>query len=443
MAAPDEVIKRLYNAFDPFRPLPAGDRAYVDCQSVRGDLDVRQEIGSQILLSDAMTCYLYGGHRGAGKSTELKRLKQYLEENKCFVVYFEADEDDVDPEDAQYTDILLASTRHLLEDLSDADPTPLLSWLRERWQGLQDLAQTEIKFENLSVQEQIGQFSKLTANIRAVPTLRSQIRNQVNPHTVTLLEALNTFIKDAKNKLPYLKEQLVVIADNLDRIVSVAQDDGRTNHEDIYVDRAEQLKALDCHTVYTVPISLLYSERASDLREIYTDTDVLPMIMVQTPNGELYEPGFAKLKDVIYKRVEPFVEGLSLENGVFDSAETLERLCIFSGGHVRNLMLLMRSAISYAGALPLTKRAVQRAITQSRDTYRRTVQGDQWKVLAQVARTHQITNDAQHRALLFNRCLLEYREETEDGEILPWYDVHPLIRGIDQFKQAYGNATPT
>jgi hypothetical protein len=43
---------------------------------------------------------LYAGHRGTGKSTELLRLKKYLEERKCHVVYFAADEGDIDPEDA-------------------------------------------------------------------------------------------------------------------------------------------------------------------------------------------------------------------------------------------------------------------------------------------------------------------------------------------------------
>ncbi|WP_353736013.1 MULTISPECIES: hypothetical protein [unclassified Okeania] len=46
-----------------------------------------------------MTCQLYAGHRGAGKSTELLRLKQYLESQKIFVVYFAADEQDIDAED--------------------------------------------------------------------------------------------------------------------------------------------------------------------------------------------------------------------------------------------------------------------------------------------------------------------------------------------------------
>ncbi|WP_442937280.1 hypothetical protein [Nostoc sp.] len=134
------TLKKIYNAFDPFRPLPAGDPAYVDCQEVRGDNDILVEVGREILLSDRKTCQLYAGHRGAGKSTELLRLQKYLNEQGCFVVYFAADEQDIEPEDAQYTDILLGCTRRLLEALKDnANPEPLVSWLKSRWDDLKDL----------------------------------------------------------------------------------------------------------------------------------------------------------------------------------------------------------------------------------------------------------------------------------------------------------------
>ncbi|MEH2396192.1 hypothetical protein [Nostoc sp.] len=43
------LLKRIYNVFDPFRPLPAGDPKYVDCQAVRGDGDILVEIGREIL----------------------------------------------------------------------------------------------------------------------------------------------------------------------------------------------------------------------------------------------------------------------------------------------------------------------------------------------------------------------------------------------------------
>jgi hypothetical protein len=137
----------------------------------------------------------------------------------------------------QYTDILLACTRHLLEELSSfADPAPVVGWLGDRWQDLKDLALTEIDFADLKVGGQITQFAKLTASIRAIPSQRQKIREKVNPHTITLLKSLNDFIKDAKRKLPEGKSQLVVIADNLDRIAPIPQDNGRTNHDEIFLD---------------------------------------------------------------------------------------------------------------------------------------------------------------------------------------------------------------
>ncbi|BAZ79856.1 hypothetical protein NIES73_11020 [Sphaerospermopsis kisseleviana NIES-73] len=176
-----ELLKNLYNAFNPFQPLPAGDPNYVDCQDVRGEADILEELGNRIQLANQNTCQLYSGHRGAGKSTELLRLKEYLEARQCYVVYFAADEEDIDSEDAQYTDILLACTRRLLKDLrAIGNPQPVLNWLKDRWQDLKDLALTEIHIEDMNVEMQISQFSKLTANLRAVPALRQQIRENAN-----------------------------------------------------------------------------------------------------------------------------------------------------------------------------------------------------------------------------------------------------------------------
>ncbi|NMG17951.1 AAA family ATPase [Brasilonema bromeliae] len=431
-----ELLTNLYNAFNPFEPLPAGDPKYVDCQDVRGDVDILQEFGNRIQRADRKTCQLYSGHRGAGKSTELLRLKQYLENRKFYVVYFAADEEDIDSEDAQYTDILLACTRRLLKDLQQfGDASPVLNWLKERWQELKDLAQTPIEFENLKLEAQIAQFAKLTANLRAVPELRQQIRRKIDPHTVTLIKVLNEFLADAKSKLPNGYTQLAVIVDNLDRMVLV-KDGENTNHEEIFLDRSEQLKALDCHLIYTAPISMLYSKRATDIRDIYGECLILPMIMVKTHKGEVYEPGLKKVKEVIRKRVRQIEQELPLENGIFDSQQTLERLCLMSGGHVRNLLLLTQNAIGRTEELPISEKAVRRAITQARDDYHRAVENHQWCLLAEVSRSKRIVNDDQYRSLMYNRCLLEYRYLDDDGEMQRWYDIHPLIQGISEFKEA-------
>jgi hypothetical protein len=438
----EKFLTNLYNAFDPFDPLPAGDPQYVDCREVRGDGDIIEDLGKKIKLSQRMTCQLYAGHRGAGKSTELLRLREYLKNQGCFVVYFVADEQDINPEDTEYTDILLACTRHLLEYLRNANSKPLRDWMRDRWKDLKDLALTEVSFETLSLELQIAQFAKLTANVRTVPSLRQKIRDKINPHTTTLIEALNEFIGDAKKNLPDKSSQLAVIADNLDRIVPFSQDGKRSNLDEIFLDRTEQLKALDCHVIYTIPISMVYSNRATELINNYNDPQVLPMIMVQNPDGSTNEAGLAKIKELIEKRVKQVNPNQSLETGLFDSRETLERLCLMSGGHVRNLLLMMQEAITRTEDLPITAKAAQRAITQARDVYRRTPEEGEWQILAKVSQTQRILNDEQHRNLLFSRCILEYRYYDEEGEMQPWYDVHPLIKAIKQFKDSLAQLQP-
>ena len=438
----EKLLTNLYNAFDPFYPLPAGDPQYVDCREVRGDGDIIEDLGKKIKLSQRKTCQLYAGHRGAGKSTELRRLEEYLQNQGCFVVYFAADEQDINPEDTEYTDILLACTRHLLESLRKANSKPLRDWMRDRWEDLKDLALTEVSFETLSLESQIAQFAKLTANVRTVPSLRQKIRDKINPHTTTLMDALNEFIVDAKKNLPDKSSQLAVIADNLDRIVPFSQDGKRSNLDEIFLDRTEQLKALDCHVIYTIPISMVYSNRATELINNYNDPQVLPMIMVQNPDGSTNEAGLAKIKELIEKRVKQVNPNQSLETGLFDSQETLERLCLMSGGHVRNLLLMMQEAITRTEDLPITAKAAQRAITQARDVYRRTPEEGEWQILAKVSQTQRILNDEQHRNLLFSRCILEYRYYDEEGEMQPWYDVHPLIKGIKQFKDSLAQLQP-
>lgn len=435
-AVSEELLIQIYNAFDPKRPLEPDSPFYVTCHDVRGQENIINEVGRNIVLSNEPTYQLYTGHRGGGKSTELRRLRRYLENNQRKVVYFEAT-DDVDEIDVQYTDILLSCTRHLIEALkAEADPGPLLNWLRSRWQSLKDLALTEVEFEQLQLDGQIAQFAKLTATLRQVPSTRQKIRDQVDIHSVSLIEALNEFIAEAQRHLQ--AQELVIIADNLDRIGLMPRDNGKTNHDEIFLDHSSQMCKLACNVIYTVPISLVYSNRASQLRDNYGNCHVLPMVMVRLQNGTVHPPGLATMKQLIQQRVGEFTDK-ALVPEVFENDTVLETLCLISGGHMRELMQLVQTALNWTDQLPIRRQALLRAIAKGRDDYRNAVDEADWDKLAEVAQTKRIPNEDDYRGLLFNRCVLEYRtvEETEDDfRVVPWHDVHPLIRQLEPFKQA-------
>ena len=328
------------------------------------------------------------------------------------MVYFAANEEDIEPEDISYTDILLACTRHLVESLKESNPEPLLNWLREQWNSLNELATTPIEFESLAIEAQISQFAKLTANLRAVPSTRQKIRDLIDTQTVSLLKALNEFITESKHNS---NQKLVILVDNLDRIVPIIRDEhsGNTNHDEIFIDRAEQMTKLVCHVVYTILISMIYSNKATQLESHYTSVDVLPMITVQQRGTrELNEYGVKTLKELIIKRIKKAVPDFSvatLIGEIFESEQVLNDLCIQSGGHIRNVMQLMKFSLKRSNNLPITSKALRRTVAEMGETYRRMIFESQWSMLAKVYLLQKIFDDEQYRKLLFNRCILCYR----------------------------------
>ncbi|NEQ96074.1 MAG: ATP-binding protein [Cyanothece sp. SIO2G6] len=431
----EDLLVQIYNAFDPKRPLEPDSPFYVDCHAVRGQENIIKEVGRSIVLANEPIYQLYTGHRGVGKSTELRRLRRYLEQNDRKVIYFEAT-DDIDEIDVQYTDILLSCTRHLLEDLWHyADPKPLVNWLRSGWEYSTDLASAKIDFSGLRQAEQISMFTKLTALLRQAPSIRQKIRDQLDLQMESLIKTLNYFIVEAQQSSG---KELVLIIDNLDRIGLVSYGNDKTNHDRIFLDHSMELGQLACNVIYTVPISLVYSNRASQLRAIYGNCSVLPMVMVRSPNGTIHQPGLDKMKQLVQQRVGQFTDK-ALVPEVFESNAVLESLCLASGGHMRELMQLVQTALNWTEQLPIQRQAMLRAVAKGRDDYRNAVDEVDWERLAAVAQTKRIPNEDDYRGLLFNRCVLEYRmmEETEDDfRAVLWHDVHPLIQKLEPFQRA-------
>jgi hypothetical protein len=446
----EELMTEIYNVFDPFDPPPK--EAYVDCKAVRGDWNVLTELGRKIIRSKGPTCQLYTGHRGVGKSTELLQLQEALLRQKYFVVYFPADSEDIDVEDTEYADILMACTKHLIKtiNLEDQNPLkPLSTWLQKRAESLSKLLLTPLSFEGLSLEQQVLQVTKITATLKAQPDNRAKIREEINANAPSLLEVLNEFI-DA-SKLALRKKgfkDLVLMVDNLDRIVEKQKSpEEPTNYDEIFIKRHEQMRGLHCHAIYTVPLAMVYSDRCTQLQNNYNEADVLPMVMLQNEKGEKSTAGLAAFREVIAKRIalakleeDPKIGkklAESLETSVFESAEILERLCLMSGGHIRLFMKMIQKALDHTDDLPISKKAVNRAIADARDEYLDAIYEHQWELLRKVDQSHQIPNEQNNRdyqRLLASRCLLEYRYRDEDENLKRWYVVHPLIKEMEKFK---------
>ena len=444
----EELMTEIYNVFDPFDPPPK--EAYVNCEEVRGRWDVLRELGKKITRSKGATCQLYTGHRGVGKSTELLRLREWLISQNYFVVYFATNDEDIDPGDTKYVDILLACTKHLVQAIKLADENPLrglTDWLEKRSESLKDLLLTPLTLDGLSLAQKVSEFTKITATLKAQPDNRQQIRDKISQNAPTLLQALNQFITVAKKSLPDNRKDLILIVDNLDRIVEQQTAANEpSNYDEIFVKHHEQLRGLDCHLIYTVPIAIVYSELCIELQNNFDETSVLPMVMLRDKDNSINEKGLKKFQEMIVKRIEEVTLknqpnigkdlAQALDSKVFVSSEVLDRLCLMSGGHVRLLMKMIQKAIDWTEDLPISKQAVNTAIEEAKNDYRNTIFEHQWPLLREVAATKQIPNhesDRQYQRLLANRCILQYRYYDENDKLQLWYDVHPLVKDLEKF----------
>jgi hypothetical protein len=314
-------------------------------------------------------------------------------------------------------------------------------WVDRLLKDLRELGVTELSLDELNYETPETPLGKVSATIKTNVSKQQVIRRQVDQQSDTLIEILNEFIREAMGSRP--TDRLVLIVDNLDRIVERFEAaNTQSNYEQIFVNHSDQLCGLDCHVIYTVPISLAYSQHLAALEERYKPVEVLPMVMLKNPDGTICAEGLEKVKDLIRQRFR--FAGVTQDlDEMFETVEALEKLCEMSGGHARNLMSLMKVALQNTKQLPIQVRSVQRAVSELRDTYRKIIDGHEWEALVRVSREKVITdNDDLFRSLLFRRCILEYRYIDDEGEVQVWHDVHPLVRGLEGFKRAVARSSP-
>lgn len=444
-------LTRFFKASNPTKTLDQSkeeDRQYyIDFSSVRGT-NIINDLERTItrLSPDNPTCQLFTGHIGCGKSTELLRLKKDLQAQNFHVVYFESSQDLV-MADVDITDILLAIAHQVSENLEQANvrlsPTGFLGLL----QGAADLLTKGLTIEGEVSVPGLGDISastdgvslstgigKVMAKTKNSPELRSLIRQYLEPRTDTLLEMINQelfepAIKELKQKG---KQGLVVIIDNLDRVDNRMKPTGITQPEYLFVERGEQLKQLHCHLVYTIPLVLTFSNVLGRLKNRFgVSPKLLPMVRSRSRDGKDDELGMNLLRQMILARAFPDAppeQRLTMISEVFDDIETLDRLCRVSGGHVRNLMVLLYSCIQKEDP-PLSRNCVEDVIRRERDSLVRTVDAEEWQLLKRVQERRNVIGEEEHQRLVRSMFVFEYQDE-QGG----WFSLNPILAEAQQLQ---------
>jgi len=420
------TIAEAYRACNPLQPLPPDDDRYVDLTENRGVKQIAKTITRRIRRSEGDTRIklLFTGHRGSGKTTELLRLQKELEENSFFTIYLDVEEM-LDPGSLSYLDVLVVMAKEVEAELARKKmplSTELLNsiaqWFAERI--IEETKSQEMQ-GGISAGAKAGSeipffaqfFASITASVKAGSSQRETVRTVLKRELSVFIDRLNLLIATARETVQANGFQdIALIVDGMEKMHYELNSDGVSTHTELFVHHAKQLRAPQCHIIYTVPVALAYNQ---NLGADFDDIHVLPM--VKTDSG-----GIAKLIELVDRRMDT--------QKLFSKPQQLTRLVQTSGGVVRDLMRLLQWAAD-TDADTITAADVDYALMKLRNEYDRLIHSNDIPIFRRIQQEQRIQGGDEDAARLLNhRLVLEYQNGTR------WADLHPAAAEIPWVKEA-------
>jgi predicted ATPase len=397
--------------------------------------DVILHLKETIDFSEGRSTQLLSGYRGAGKSTELRRLRNLLRADGHVVLLIDI-EDFLDlhtPIDI--TTFLLALCgaigqelrKHLVGDV-------LKAGLGER---LWNFLKSEVKLKELSLTAKAGGKAKTDdgeveggleaaakLELKTNPLFRQKIQESLSLSLGHFVAEVRGFIAECVTAVrqQHHTGELIVLVDSIEHARGTNETEAKVHEslERLFADHDEKLKLPGVHLVYTVPPWLRI--RRPNIGSPYSGAGLytLPAQKVWKYEGDALEgtpfaPGIERLTELVGKRGD--------WKRLLGSEAALEQLILETGGHLRDLIRLLQTVAIEARTVPASAQTLTTALERLRAQFTPIPHEDvRW--LARIARTRSVEFDNLGNLARYfdSHMVLCYQNGTE------WYDVHPIVR---------------
>ena len=463
-------ISKIYSACNPNKP--ATEEFYYDCSIARGGNVFVNEIKTHITLAnDSMDDdepsakdfknFLFTGHSGCGKSSELTRLSRELESHsedvRFFPLFINVDEY-LDRFDVTITDVLLAIATEAADILRNAENINLEgNYFQKFFEKLKEAAFTEWEVEKLEFGLPYGLPKVGIKRLAKDATAREKVRTALKADTYLLLQEINLLLQEARKQVKNLTahgaarnyNDVVIILDNLEKIQKFDQQETSLDSaKRLFFDYSPQLTGIESHIIYTVSIDLMRSSDAQRLRWLYDQSFVLPMVKVFQRDGETeFEEGCKAMKGILEKRLGD----IKLEDAF--TPDALDLLIRYSGGHIRSFIRFARESCADAlqKGLPINFDNADHVIRNEFGSISpSSFSPDTWAILAKLdlSNDQQVETDADKYAEMLEKLIL-FEYINGDGESaangakrkdynrnVHWNAANPFLRELTQFERA-------
>ena len=383
-------------------------------------------IFEDIDLSEVESLNFLSGFRGSGKTTELFRLRKRLQREGYFVAYANAMDFLLPSEPVEISDFLLVlagSFSEAIERELKIDVAAEGFWTRfVHW-----LSNTKVEIAGFDAKTGGLNFK---TTLKEVPSFRQQVREKLSTRLGELRDEVHKFFEYGRQKIKDANrgERVVFLFDQLEQLRDPIGSEGRVTDsvKRLMANHRADLRIPLFHMVFTVPPWLKFVlPEMTNIRLIYN-----VKLWKNDPKRTSESSGRDTMRRVIERRFT--MDGLELFFGKATKKGTItqvEKLIDASGGHFRDLLMLLRETVIGAmGTLPVSAATVDASISTLRTSYL-PVPLDDAKWLHQIGEQRECVlknrdPDSVQRMTFFldTHCALILRNGDE------WYDVHPLLR---------------
>ena len=406
-----------------------GDRdpRWVDTEPARGEYSLNElcrtlgvDRSRRELTAPADGYYLFCGHRGCGKSTELRRISHALHDEALYYVVFADAAQELDVNNLRYQDVLLHLAGKLMAQLARDDVPVEQIYLRKLQDWFTERVERTEHTRAFALDAKAGVsatlvlpflakvFTHISTAFKTNTTYKDELRRTLRNSFTDFSEGFNQLIEAAEDQIG---RRTLFVIDGTDRL-------GGDDAHSFFVADVHQLQYVHGVFVYCAPVHLAYE--GNDIRQNFNEIFRLPMIKIANDDGSPHVEGYTTMREMLHRRAAPEL----FDRGVVDV------LIEHSGGHPRGLLQLLLKAHSVAEHDRFDDTSAHQAVRKLATEYRRILTADDYQLLARIdATTPQPPPSSERvRGLLYNLALLEYNDF--------YWRSHPVIRMLPAYEAA-------
>lgn len=366
-------------------------------------------------ISQPLKLFL-SGHRGTGKTTELLKLKNEIDETTCFfTVFCDLSDEELDVNNIDFIDIVILILEKLTEtlkerkiDIPKANIEPFYDWYKQRISEInsQTDESASIEVEGKTGIDLFSLFSlvtktkgKLSGSNSTKETIRTVFKNKFSDFSLKF----NEFILDIKKYLldNHISKYLLFIIDGFEKIGSLE------DRKKILIDNSNKFVEIKANMIITLPIEL-FSE-VGRLKEFAKHIS-FPLITLDDESKE-------RFKDFIYKRID---------KNLFDNEQTVEKIISYGAGSPRETLKIISNAYIEANEEIIDLKSVkdtQKSISEEMIKY---LNEKEILLLKEIKENKPIPFSPELASLLVKKIVLEYDDGLEK-------QINPILLDNENF----------